>query len=212
MATVTVRGQAEVDVPPDRVRLLFSVRAEAVTGAEALALVAERSAATDAVLDRTADLVLLRRPAAVTLGQQWAQDGRSVTGHQARRTVLIEARATGPLGELLAALVEVPGSAVDSTEWVVDRDNPVHARVRGLAVLDAGSRAADYATAAELRLGAVETITEPGAGSPSAGYMEGVQGVARAFKGGGGGEPVLELLPQPVPVGTSVEVRYALLS
>lgn len=210
MATVTVRGRAEIDVEPDRVRLLFVVQAEAAAGAEALAMVAERSAAADAALDAAGDLLLLRRPAAVTLSPVWS-DRREVTGQAARRAVLVEARARGPLGELLAAIVSVPGATVESTEWLVDPANPVHARLRADAVTDARARAADYAQAADLRLGALEWITEPEVRPGEQGW---VPQRAQAFVSdsfGGGAAPVLELRPEPVPVGAAVDVRYALL-
>jgi uncharacterized protein YggE len=205
---VTVRGRAVADVAPDRVRLGFVVQAEAAAGSEALAMLAERSAAADEALDGAGDLVLLRRPAAVTLSPVWS-DSREITGQAARRAVLVEARADGPLGELLAAIVAVPGSIVESTEWLVDPGNPAHARLRAAAVADARERAADYAQAAELRLGALEWITEPEVRPGETGFQ---QARALSFGGmGGGAAPVLELRPEPVPVGAAVDVRYALL-
>lgn len=209
MATVTVRGRAEADVPPDRVRLGFAVQAEAVAGAEALAMVAERSAAADEALDAAGDLLLLRRPAAITLTPVWS-DSRKITGQAARRAVLVEAGADGPLGELLAAIAAVPGTTVESTEWLVDPGNPAHARLRAAAVADARERAATYAQAADLRLGALEWITEPDVRPGDPGWTP--QAKALSF-GGFGGEaaPVLERRPEPVPVGASVDVRYALL-
>lgn len=213
MATVTVRGRAEVDAEPDRVRLVFAVRAEAVAGAEALAMVAERSAAADEALDGFGELLLVRRPAAVTLTPVWSDSrdvsgGQVITGQAARRVVVVEARAVGPLGELLAAIVAVPGSTVESTEWLVDAGNPVHARLRAAAVANARERAAGYAQAADLRLGALEWITEPDVrpGEPGFGFAS-AQAMARMDQGG----PVLELRPEPVPVDASVDVRYALL-
>ena len=213
MATVTVRGRAGADAEPDRVRLVFGVQAEAATGAEALALLAGRSAAADEALDGFRDLLLVRRPAAVTLSPIWSDPGQSgaqtITGQAARRAVVIEARAAGPLGELLAAIVAVPGSTVESTQWQADPGNPVHARLRAAAVTDARERATDYAQAADLRLGGLEWITEPEVRPNDPGF-----GFARAKALSGpdfGSGPVLELRPEPVPVEVSVDVRYALL-
>lgn len=214
MATVTVRGRAEADAEPDRVRLVFAVQAEAVAGAEALAMLAERSAAADEALDGFGDLLLVRRPAAVTLTPVWSDSrdqpgAQTVTGQAARRVVVIEARAAGPLGELLAAIVAVPGSTVESTEWQADPGNPVHARLRAAAVANARERAADYAQAADLRLGALEWITEPNVRPGDHGWIpQSAKMLGRMDSGGG---PVLELRPEPVPVEVSVDVRYALL-
>lgn len=211
MATVTVRGRAEAETEPDRVRLVFAVRAEAVAGAEALELVAERSAAAEEALDRFGELLLARRPAAVTLTPIWSESrelgGQTITGQVARRTVVVEARSAGPLGELLAAIVAVPGSAVEGTEWLVDPDNPVHRRLRAAAVVDARERAGDYAGAAELRLGALESIAEPEVrpGEPVWTAQK------LSFRSADAAGAVLELRPEPVPVEVSVDVRYALL-
>jgi uncharacterized protein YggE len=85
----------------------------------------------------------------------------------------------------------------------------VHARLRVAAVLDAWARAADYAQAADLRLGALDWITEPDLRPGDPGWT-----MAKAVSLGGGFDqaaPVLELRPEPVPVSTAVDVRYALL-
>lgn len=205
MATVTVRGRAELDVEPDRVRVVLVVQAEAAAAAEAVAQLAARSRSLDAALDRT-DL-LLRRPSAVTVGPLWSRDGEPV-GQAARRAVTVEARAGGRLGELVAAASGVPGGTVESTEWVVEAGNPVHGRLRALAVADARQRAADYAAAAGLALGALERISEPGLSEGSPQWVP--QSLMRAKADGAGG-PVLELRPEPVPVHAEIDVRYALL-
>jgi uncharacterized protein len=210
MATVTVRGRAAADVPPDRAQVVVAVQAEAATGAEALALVADRSAAVDAALDGVGDLVLLRRPAAVTLSPVW-NDHREVTGRAARRTVQIEAEAGGPLGELLAGLAAVPGTTIESTEWIVDPTNAVHGELRTAAVKDAHARAEDYARAAGLRLGTLEWISEPDVRPGDGGWVQSAQKMSR-FAGLGDSAAVLELRPEPVGVSAAVDVRYALLT
>lgn len=207
MATVTVRGQASEDVEPDRVVLEVTVQAAAATAAEALALVAPRSAALDEALDGAGDLVLRRRPAAVWVNPTWSPIGQ-VTGQAARRTVTVEARAAGPLGALLAAVVAVPGAGIGRTEWVVDPANPAHSRLRSAAVLDARARALDYARPADLLLGALESITEPGTAAPQEKFFG---AAAMAVKDSGTDSPVLELRPEPVTVSAAVDVRYAVL-
>jgi uncharacterized protein YggE len=202
VATILVRGRAAADVPPDRVRLQLAVRAEAAAAADALAALAARSAALDTGLRRV-DL-LLRRPSAVTLGPVWSPQGE-VTGQAARRAVTVEAAAGGPLGELLAVVAQVPGGSVDGVDWLVDPANPAHARLRAEA---ARVRAADYAAAAGLQLGAVEHLAEPGLTGPG----PAARGLAFAEKAGGPGDgPVLELRPEPVPVEAEIDVRYAVL-
>jgi uncharacterized protein len=206
MATVLVRGRASADVPPDRVRLVLAVAAEAAAAVDALSALAARSAALDAALGRVE--LLLRRPSAVTLGPLWSPQGE-VTGQAARRAVTVEAAAAGPLGDLLAVVAQVPGASVDGVEWLVDPANPAHGRLRGQAVADARERAADYARAAGRPLGAVEQISEPGLSEPGPPVF---RAMAMAKESGPGGGPVLELRPEPVPVSAEVDVRYGLLA
>lgn len=206
MATVTVRGQASADVEPDRVVLELAVQADAATSEEALALLAPRSAALDRALSGFADLLV--RPAAVWVTPLWSPAGQPA-GQSARRSVAVEARADGPLGDLLAAVVAVPGSSVARTRWVVDPGNAAHSRLRAAAVADARARAVDYARAADVRLGALEAITEPGLTDTPAPF----EMVARAVQDpGGGAGPVLELRPEVVTLTAAVDVRWALLA
>lgn len=213
MATVLVRGSASADVDPDRVRLTVTVAAEAAAGPAALAGLAERSAAAEAVL--AGYELLARRPAGVSLQPRWGQNGE-IVGQTAQRTLVVEAAAGGPLGELLTRLVDVPGSTVAGAAWLVDDTNPAHARLRAAAVADARARATDYAQAAGLRLGALDRITEPGlgGGGPEPAGWVALSAKASRFAAedaGGGGGPVLELRPEPVPVTAEVDVRWALL-
>ena len=210
MAAVTVRGRAELEVAPDRVRLAVTVRADAAEAAEALAELAVRSAAAGEVLD-SAEGLLRQRPSAVSLSPRWSPTGE-VAGQSAQRTVVVEARADAPLGRLLRELAAIPDTTLGGTEWLVDTDNPAHGRLRAAAVADARARASDYARAADLRLGALEWVTEPEASRPPEPWPVGRQlAAADAAAGGRDGGPVLELRPEPVPVSAAVDVRYALL-
>ncbi|HEX6754556.1 MAG TPA: SIMPL domain-containing protein [Mycobacteriales bacterium] len=211
MATVLVRGSARAEVEPDRVRIAVTVSADAAAGPEALALLAERSAAAEGVLD-AADL-LARRPAGVSLQPRWGQQQGEIVGQTAQRTFVAEAAAGSPLGELLARLVDVPGTTVAGAEWLVDDANPAHSRLRAAAVADAHARAADYAQAAGLRLGALDRVAEPGLTEPGPHVWVPQSARALGFAGdtAGGGGPVLELRPQPVELTAAVDVRWSLL-
>jgi uncharacterized protein YggE len=83
--------------------------------------------------------------------------------------------------------------------------------LRAAAVLDARERALDYARAADLRLGALESIIEPEVRPGDTGWMPQAKAMSLAFGGGGDAGPTLELRPEPVPVAAAVDVRYALL-
>lgn len=209
MATVTVRGEAAADVPPDRVRLQVAVQAEAATAAEALTGLTARAAELDRLLAAAGELVRLRRPSTVTVQPTWSPAG-VVTGQTARQVTLVEAAPGDELGGLLSRLTEVPGATLEGTGWVVDPDNPAHGRVRAAAVADARSRAGDYAAAAGMRLGAVEWIAEPGVERPPDPHFAAAKRAgAMALEAAGGAD--LALRSEPVSLATAVDVRYALL-
>ena len=209
MPTVTVRGSARADVDPDRVRLTVLLSADDASAVAALRGLALRSAAAEEALD--AYELLARRPAGVSVQPRWNERGE-VAGQTAQRMLVVEARADGPLGELLGALVAVPGTTVSGAEWLVDDANPARSRLRGAAVADALARAGDYARAAGLRLGALDRIAEPGLTEPVPGGLARaaqMEQVSLAADMGGG--PVLELESRPVPIFAEVDVRWALL-
>ena len=207
MATVTVRGEAAADVPPDRVRLQVAVLAEAATAAEALSGLTGRAAELDRLLAAAGELVRLRRPSTVTVQPAWSPTG-VVTGQAARQTTLVEVAPSAELGGLLGRLAAVPGVTLEGTGWVVDPDNPAHGRLRSAAVADAHARAADYARGAGLRLGAVEWIAEPGTTRPPEPFFARKSSAMSADAGGG---EALMLRPEPVALVAEVDVRYALL-
>ena len=210
MTTVTVRGVAELDVEPDRVRLVVTLQAEAVQAADAVAQLAARSTEADRALDAAGDGLLLRRPSSVSLQPAWSPGGE-VSGQAALRTIAVEARAGGPLGDLVSRLAAIPGTTLGGTEWRVDSTNPVHARLRAAAVTDAQARAADYARAAGLRLGALDWIAEPGVERPGDREVVALASSSPAAMGMRAEAPVLELRPEPVAVSATVDVRWTLL-
>lgn len=213
MAGVTVRGSAQREVEPDRVRLTLSLEARAEQADAALRDLAARSAALDGALDALGDGIVLRRPSSVSVGP-WHSPRGQEQGQVARRSLTVEARAGGPLGDLLARAVSA-GATVGGTQWVVEPGNPAHGELRAAAVADARRRAEVYAEAAGLRLGPLEWLAEPGLGPGRQERGEtGTYAMGRmAFAAEAGGEAsrVLELRPEPVVVSAAVEAGYGLL-
>lgn len=214
MASVTVHGSAEDEVAPDRVRVTFTVEAEAAQSAQALGDLAERSAALDRIIDQAGEAVLLRRPSSISVSPAYGSRGE-VRGQAARRTVTVVTKPEGVLGDLLARAVEVQGTTIGGMQWLVEPGNPIHARLRAEAVADARGRAQVYAEAAGMRLGQLEWIAEPGLGPGRPPPDQAVPMAQRmafaATMEQGGGARVLDVKPEPVTVSAGVEIRFALL-
>lgn len=214
MASVTVHGSAEGEIYPDRVRITFSVEAEAAQAAQALSDLAGRSAALDRVLDQAGEAIIQRRPSSISVAPAYGPRGE-VRGQAARRTLTFLTRPAGVLGDLLARAVEVQGTTLGGMQWLVEPTNPIHGELRAAAVADAHDRAKVYAEAAGMRLGQLEWIAEPGLGpgrpqDPAVPMARHMAFAAETMERGEAAQ-VLDVRPEPVTVTAEVEVRYALL-
>jgi uncharacterized protein len=212
MASVTVRGSAEREVDPDRVRITVTVEGEAAEADQALADLAERSAALDELIEQAGEAILARRPSSVSVGPTYDRNGQ-VRGQTARRTVTVEARPVGQLGELLARAVDVAGTSLGGMQWLVEPGNAVHASLRAEAAADARMRAEVYAEAVGMRLGQLDWIAEPGLGTgppPEPGLPRARTMLAAAMEQADSSR-ILDLQPEPISVTAEVEARYALL-
>jgi len=216
MATVTVQGWATRDVEPDRVRVtlgLESVDTEVRTAVEDLA---RRSAILDAVLDDLGDDVLARRPSSLWVAprHRYGRDGPRLVGQAAERTVIVELSTAGSIGSVLARVATELGVRVLGTDWLVDPANPAHGELRAAAVRDAHARAGQYAAAAGLRLGDVETLAEPhvsGRGRAATPEDGDIVALAAPVEGGDDQRVVLDLRPEAVRLTAAVTASYALL-
>lgn len=213
MATVTVEGSAARDVEPDRVRVtlgLESVHAEVRPAVDDLA---HRSAVLDAVLDDLGDDVLARRPSSLRVAprHRYGPDGPRLIGQAAQRTVVVELSSSGSIGSVLARVATELGARVLGTDWLVDPANPAHAELRAEAVADARGRAEAYAGSAGLRLGALETLAEPGLLDIPRPTARGMVAMAAPESAGDDQPLVLELRPDPVHLVAAVHATYGLL-
>lgn len=223
MAVITVQGWATRDSAPDRARLTLGLEAIAARAADALEDLARRSAVLDRALDAAGADVLARRPSAVRLAPRYdyQQNRQVLRGQAAVRTLVVELRPGGALGELLRRAVAEADARVQHLAWEVDEDAAVHAEVRAAAARDARARAQAYAAELDLRLGEVEWLAEPGlSGMPEQpgwerGARAGMPARAMAMSAESGAaeeaQVVLELAPEPVRVAAAVEARFTLL-
>jgi uncharacterized protein len=145
---VTVRGEAQLEGPPDlatlSVRLHASgdsaeaTRSQLAVGSQAVAAVLEQFAAA---LERTSTSGLHvapnfnhKNPAKIT----------GYTGSFSTTLVVLDFEALSPL---ILALLALTTSQVDGPWWSLRSDNPMYREVRLAAIADARRRADDYAAA-----------------------------------------------------------------
>jgi hypothetical protein len=161
--TVSVRGDAHLDVDPDHGTISFSVETHASTAAKAL----ERAVRiADTCREALADAAGVRRVeigrARVRERKHWnqKQDRWIADGHDATIGGSTDVSAAD-VGAAVAALVAA-GAQVNWVGWSLDDDNPAYREVRKLAVAEAHRAAVDFADAVGTTLGALVTLADPG--------------------------------------------------
>lgn len=171
MPQITVTGQGEVQAAPDFVEITLGVREEAKTAKAAFAGVSSKMQGLWAVLDGFGLPEEARQTTRITLSPLYSDSRSSIgryqrelTGFSAQNELRIRLDAIDSLGPLLDALAQ--NGVTDLSRITFGLDDPQAAldEARVLAVRDARAKAALYAEAAELALGAILSIDESGGG------------------------------------------------
>jgi uncharacterized protein YggE len=145
---VTVRGEAQLEGPPDLATLMFTAHRSGNSAEKVSAQLADASSQLREVVERhtralekhsTSGLHVnpVFRPGAATKVQGFR-------GTFSAELVLADLTA---LSTVVLALASLPGSQVDGPYWSLRRDNALYRQVRLAAIEDARLRAADYAAA-----------------------------------------------------------------
>ncbi len=207
---VTVRGEAELEVPPDLAGLRITLHG---SGQDARAVWAELSktgADLGRMLDEHAAAIEERATTGAHVSPTFGRRGQGkITGYrgnQHTRVVLHDFEALSPL---LLAIADLPNGQVDGPDWSLRRDNPAYREARLAAIEDARARAADYAAGFGGRVAELIEIsdTEGGYGGPRPVAM-----FARAGGGPTADQVEVDLEPQPQQVSGQIIVRFGLAS
>jgi uncharacterized protein YggE len=204
---VTVRGEAELEVPPDLAALRVTLHG---SGQDARAVWAELSRSGEGLTT-----VLEQHGAAIeeraTLGAHVSpvfhrRAQTKITGYRGSQHTRVVVHDFEALSPLLLAIADLPNGQVDGPDWSLRRDNPVYRAARLAAIDDARSRATDYAAGFGGRIAELIEISdlEEGYGSP--------RPVALFARAGGAEADSIEvdLEPQPQRVSGRITVRFGL--
>lgn len=197
-----------MEVEPDVAVLVAEARARAIDPSAAHAAAAGIASAVDELIDRAGAAVRRHSTSAllVTPSYEWVDGDRQFVGFDAVRSSTIEIVDSGAIGDVYAGLASVRATA-GNLRWVVDRDNPAHAEARRAAAADARERAAAYAGALGVALGAVLEVREPetkGKGGPVP------EARAFAMAADAGGPEAVEVSAPTLTVTAEVEVTFAI--
>ncbi|MFC7620343.1 SIMPL domain-containing protein [Microlunatus sp. GCM10028923] len=204
---VTVRGEAELEVPPDLAELRITLHG---SGAEAKSVYAELSrsgAGLTEVLDRYAAAIEERATVGAHVGPVFHRRSQTkITGYRGSQHTRVVVHDFEALSPLLLAVAELPNGQADGPTWSLRRDNPVFREARLAAIDDARSRAADYAAGFGGRIAELLEISDLEEG------FGGARPMAMYARGGGpvSDEIELDLEPQPQRVSGRITVRFGL--
>ena len=163
MATVTVRGRAAVPAEPDEATVMLELSSRQQTADAAYGKVAERNAQLRAVCDELGIPASSRSTEGIWVGPHVEYvDGREEhRGYRALNRIVVRLASPEVVARLIQESVAQADARVQGPSWYVRPDNPAHAEARRLAAEDARERAATYAAALGVRLGALERVAEP---------------------------------------------------
>jgi uncharacterized protein YggE len=169
--TITVTGEATVDAAPDMATISFGMTTDGVTAAEAMS---KNNLALAAVIDRLksagvaeADL----QTSSLTLNPNWVgyESGETPTiaGYVASNMLNVRVRDLPALGGILDQSITDGANTLNGITFELANPRPVQDAARKAAIADAAARAALFAEAAGVKLGAVSDVIEnQGYGAP----------------------------------------------
>jgi len=172
---LSLTGQGQVMATPDMAVLSLGVVSEDRTARQALlantramtALVdAMKTAGVEARDLQTAGFNVnpkYSRPSRVQSGEPPAPQ---IIGYSVRNTLTVRIRDLGSAGAILDQAVSLGSNAISGLNFTVAEPKPLQNAARKAAMADALEKAALYAQAAGVSLGAIQTITEAGGVRP----------------------------------------------
>jgi uncharacterized protein YggE len=200
--TITVTGEGRADGKPDQAEVTGGVVTEAATAAEAVnantAAMNQVFATLEGVGVPLARIQTTDFSVQPVFAQRQTTDLPRVTGYRVSNQVRVRVEQLALIGTILDAMVRSGANQLHGISFTIRDARPLAETARRGAVLDAAAKAKTIAEAAGLRLGAIQTIHEDGAGVPIP-----VMRMAQA-------ELAVPVAPGEVTVRVSMTVTYAI--
>ena len=202
---VTVRGEAQLEGPPDLATLALTLHASGDSAERTRSQLAEGSAAVTQLLQRFE--AALERSSTSGLHVSPVFNRRSpakITGYQGTFTTQIVVADFDSLSPLVLALTALANSQIDGPWWSLRPDNQMFRDARLAAIADARRRADDYAAAFGTTLADLVEVSDTNAGFGAVREM-------RAFAMAKGADDAsFEFEPAVQTVSGQVTVRFSL--
>src|SRR5215216_2180534 len=145
---VTVRGEAQLEGPPDLATLTLTLHASGDSAERTRSQLAEGSTTVSQLLRQFEAAIERSSTSAVHVSPVFnRRTPAKITGYQGTFSTQIVVADLESLSPLVLALTELHNSQIDGPWWSLRPDNPMLREVRLAAIADARRRAEDYAAA-----------------------------------------------------------------
>jgi uncharacterized protein len=145
---VTVRGEAQLEGPPDLATLSVTLHASGDSAEATRSQLAVGSQAVAAVLEQFATALEKTSTSGLHVSPTFNhKNPTKITGYRGVFSTTLVVADFEALSPLILALAALPTSQLDGPWWSLRRDNPMFREVRLAAIADARRRADDYAAA-----------------------------------------------------------------
>jgi uncharacterized protein YggE len=145
---VTVRGEAQLDVPPDLATFSVTVHSAGDSAERIRAELADASSRIGGLLEQYAAAIEQSSTSGLHIAPVFhRRTGTKITGYRGTFSTQIVVRDLESLSPIVFALAPLPNSQLDGPWWSLRPDNAAYRNVRLTAIGDARRRADDYAGA-----------------------------------------------------------------
>jgi uncharacterized protein len=202
---VTVRGEAQLEGPPDLATVGLTLHASGESPEATRSQLAEGSAKVAGLLAEFETAVERSSTSGVHVFPVFnRRTPPKITGYQGTFSTQIVIADLESLSALVLALTALPNSQLDGPWWSLRHDNAMYREARLAAIADARQRAADYAAAFGTAVADLVEVSDLNTGFGGVREM-------RAFAVGKGAEDAaFEFEPATQTVSGQVTVRFSL--
>lgn len=158
--TITVQGTGIVTTVPDQADFSFGVSTTAQTAKSALSANAARMNRLIAALKAAGIAPADIQTAEISLSPNTNQDGSKILNFTASDSVTVKTKAIANAGSIVDAAVSAGANLVDGPSLGPSDQLALQRKALQAAVADARARAQAIASAAHVKLGAVQSVTE----------------------------------------------------
>ncbi|GAA1420870.1 SIMPL domain-containing protein [Streptomyces thermospinosisporus] len=208
---LTVRGEADLDVPPEiaGIGITLTVRDRDRRGA--LDDLSRRNASVLELIKSHGEAVERLETGSLTVAPELTRHGRGERVRTYHGTVRLTAELGdfAALGELVTRLADLELTRVDGPWWALRPDSPAYAEARRRAVHDAVQRARAYAEALGTSLAALIELSDTGTELPRPPAFA-ARGMEPAAFAGEAAPPPLDLEPQRQHLHAEVTARFTM--